>query len=388
MNIKYFFYTIFFVSCNSMLANIFYAPNVGPYFNGTNVLYGDSDTGAIVGEVTDLAGGTFNAPAIIAVTPDGSKAYVTNSSGTTVSVIDVADNMVTQTVYDPSGTIQAPFGVAFTSDGSKAYVTNGNNSVSVIDVADNMVTQIVADGNFTDPSPVVFTPDGQYAYVLNDYSVSVIDVANNTVIGTNGGFVIDLTSTFSGPSGIAFTLDGQYAYVVNTYGDSVSIVNVLATANIAANTVIGTVADSNPPTFNAPSSIAITHDGSKAYVTNYGDGSGTTVSVIDIPENITESMVTGTVLNGNFLVPLTVILTPDGQYAYVVNAEGGLEQDGSISIVQVSNDTVISANSGVVIPDPSYPFNYPFYLTFVPNSLIPANISAFATRLIQKYGKA
>uniref|UniRef100_UPI000A96E89D YncE family protein n=1 Tax=Rhodococcus marinonascens TaxID=38311 RepID=UPI000A96E89D len=70
-------------------------------------------------------------PVGVAVTPDGTRAYVTNVGDGTVSVIDTATNTVVETV--PVGA--APQGVAITPDGSRAYVANlGDNTVSVIGI--------------------------------------------------------------------------------------------------------------------------------------------------------------------------------------------------------------------------------------------------------------
>ena len=59
-------------------------------------------------------------PWAVAVSPDGTRAYVTNREGT-VSVIDTATNTVTATI--PVG--PTAFGVAVSPDGTRAYVTNG-----------------------------------------------------------------------------------------------------------------------------------------------------------------------------------------------------------------------------------------------------------------------
>jgi YVTN family beta-propeller protein len=53
-----------------------------------------------------------------AVTPDGSKVYVTSRSRGTVTVIDTATNAV---VGSPIIVGNYPFGVAVTPDGSKVY---------------------------------------------------------------------------------------------------------------------------------------------------------------------------------------------------------------------------------------------------------------------------
>jgi YVTN family beta-propeller protein len=126
--------------------------------------------------------GTY--PEGVAVTPDGSKVYVTNDGSNSVSVIATATNTVTTTIT--VGT--APFGVAVTPDGSKVYVTNakrlGPGTVSVIATATNTVTATIAVG--VTPGGVAVTPDGSKVYVanFNSKSVSVIATATNTVTTT------------------------------------------------------------------------------------------------------------------------------------------------------------------------------------------------------------
>ena len=57
-----------------------------------------------------------------------------NSNSNSVSVIDTANNTIVATV----GGVGSPFGVAITPDGTRAYVTNQESTnVSVIDTAIN-----------------------------------------------------------------------------------------------------------------------------------------------------------------------------------------------------------------------------------------------------------
>jgi YVTN family beta-propeller protein len=92
-------------------------------------------------------------------------AYITNfgEPDHTVSVVDTATNAVIATI--PVG--DSPFGVAVSPDGSKVYVTNlGSASVSVIDAATNTVTATIPVG--LQPSGVAVTPDGSKLYVANE----------------------------------------------------------------------------------------------------------------------------------------------------------------------------------------------------------------------------
>ena len=76
-------------------------------------------------------------PTAVAFTPDGTKAYVTNSDDGTVSVIDTTTLSVTSTV--PVGAW--PAALAMTPDGTKVYVTNSDDgTVSVVDTATDTVS--------------------------------------------------------------------------------------------------------------------------------------------------------------------------------------------------------------------------------------------------------
>jgi YVTN family beta-propeller protein len=111
-----------------------------------------------------------------------------------VSVIDTVSHAVVATI--PVGT--NPQTVAITPNGSFAYVTNpGNNNVSVISTATNTVIGSVPVGSL--PSGVAVTPSGAFAYVTNESTndVSVIATASNTVV--------DTVSVGNRPIGIAFT---------------------------------------------------------------------------------------------------------------------------------------------------------------------------------------
>ncbi len=115
----------------------------------------------------------------------------------------------------------------------------GGASVSVVAIATNTVLPSILVGN--NPYGIAITPDGKYAYVVNnvDGTVSVIAIATNTVVGSP-------IHVGSGPQYIAITPDGSFVYVSNS---STTTVSVIATAT---NTVIATI-----PGFSAPWGIAI-----------------------------------------------------------------------------------------------------------------------------------
>jgi len=89
-------------------------------------------------------------------------AYVTNSDGALVSVIDTATNTVIASIPSPVG--GQPLYAAVTPDGTKVYVANsGANTVSVIATATNTVTATIPVDNSA--TAVAVAPDGSKVYV-------------------------------------------------------------------------------------------------------------------------------------------------------------------------------------------------------------------------------
>ncbi|WP_245813674.1 RICIN domain-containing protein [Rhodococcus marinonascens] len=135
---------------------------------------------------------------------------------------------VADTVTDTVPVGRFPEAVAITPDGSRAYTPNNNDdTVSVIDTGTDMVTATVPVGSF--PIGVAITPDGSLGYVTNssDSTVSVIDTGTNTVIETvpiGDGPSGDTTS--EGPIGLAITPDGSRAYVSNFVSGTVSVIAI------------------------------------------------------------------------------------------------------------------------------------------------------------------
>ena len=171
---------------------------------------------------------------------------MTNNSTTSVSVIDTSTNTVIATV----GVGHGPLGVAITPDGSRAYVANvGSSSISVINTGTNTVIATV--GTFQ-PVGVAITPDGTRAYVTNSSAtsgtVSVIDTATDTVIAT----------VVVGPDaqGLAITPDGAHAYVACFRSNSVFVIDtatntVSTTVAVGANPVWVAIAPSSPTTLTS-----------------------------------------------------------------------------------------------------------------------------------------
>jgi len=111
---------------------------------------------------------------------------VTNFGLNTVAVIDTATNLVILSIPVGGST---PLHIAITPDGTRVYVTNSSSgNVSVIDTATNTVIGLIFTGS--SPIGIAITPDGTKAYVAKSTtnSVAVIDIATNTVLTSIPGF--------------------------------------------------------------------------------------------------------------------------------------------------------------------------------------------------------
>jgi YVTN family beta-propeller protein len=116
-------------------------------------------------------------PITVAVTPNSTRAYVTNSGSASVSVIDTATNTVVATIRVGN----SPRGIDVAPEGSKVYVVvNGTHRVAVVDVATNTVTKSLPTG-IGSPINVEVTP--RRVYVSGSH-LSVIDRAVEAVIET------------------------------------------------------------------------------------------------------------------------------------------------------------------------------------------------------------
>ena len=259
------------------------------------------------------------------------KVYVTNNLTLgSVSVVNVADGAVsTISIGDH------PIGVAITPDGTKAYVANNyGNTVSVINVATGAASTI-STGIGNGPDGVAITPDGTKAYVTSftDSTVSVIAVASDAVIGSPIGIG-------DSPTGVAITPDGTKAYVANSDGNTVSVINV-ATGSVS------TISDFAVGLF--PTAVAITPDGTKAYVTG---ASSTKLSVINVATgSVSDDIIVGGQSKGVAITPCALLsqtVSADGRTVTVSGSQYAPASTVTVSITStpLTLGTVTVASNG------------------------------------------
>jgi YVTN family beta-propeller protein len=187
----------------------------------------------------------------VQVTPDGSLAVVT-SYDSAITFIDTTTNTITGVIKTDSSI--HPAGLAISPDGTRAYVTNlfdTGSSVLVIDIASRTIVNTISVPIF--PYSLAITPDGALVYVTfyQSGTVYVIDTLSNTVAGA---------FTVPAPAyGIAFSPTGLRAYVATAGAPGQLQVVDTATYRVVAAVTLG----------NHPNDVKVTPDGAFVFVTNF-----------------------------------------------------------------------------------------------------------------------
>jgi YVTN family beta-propeller protein len=265
---------------------------------------------------------TGKGPTDVCVSPDGLKAYVTNTGGTGITVIDLTTLTVSATLSDAS--LQRPVGVAMTPDGTKLYVgARGTGALVVMTPAGQVLKQLPVK----DPTTVAIAADGKRAYVASDSTESVL------VVDTSTDEVTATIKTSRQPRGIAFTPDGKTILITCVAHDVMYYVNA---ATNQVETIVGIG--------RSPQSVAVAPDGRLAFSVTRDlrpEGAVSTVTIMDLRRNYRRKV--REVPVGSLATK--VLVSPDGAYLYVTCS--GADPANSIIVYDlVSWELVRTARGG------------------------------------------
>jgi DNA-binding beta-propeller fold protein YncE len=235
-----------------------------------------------------VAGGSLAAsPAAAAASPPAWTAYVV--SNTTDAVIPV--NTATDAVGTPIAVGSGPSAIAITPDATTAYVTDEGTTntapgfVTPIDLSTNMAGVAIPVGS--GPDAIAITPNGSTAWVgnYNDDTVTPINLVTNTA-----GTPIPVGGA---PTSISITPDGSTAYVGRAYESGIQL--DLTTTSIQPGASPSGFASAITP--NGATVVGTSPQDNNVDVVNPATDTGTTVAALNDPEG--------------------VAITPDGSTAYV-----------------------------------------------------------------------
>jgi hypothetical protein len=226
----------------------------------------------------NLATGAFGKPVSLAsccvnaINPDGKTGY-SISNGSLVP-IDLATGVAAAPIHITSGA-NLPQSMALSPDGSMAYLTNGSESRAALIPVNLKASTALAPIDFPPdpnlgavyaPIAVAITPDGRTAYVSANAAAAGGLVPVNLVTSTAGAWFPIGGSPLS--AGV-IVISGNTAYTVpNGYstspgGSSAVLPSLLTPVDLTSNTALAPLAF---PSGAYPTDIVISSDGSTAYV--------------------------------------------------------------------------------------------------------------------------
>ena len=247
-------------------------------------------------------------PSDLAVSPDGTRVYVSAMGTHNVFVISTETNAIIDVIdlgVDGFCGIW-PFRLSMTPDGTTIYVANFfSENISVIDTGINHVVTTIETGHPV--RDVAFTPDNRYAYIdFGLREIAVVDVSTHRVVKK-----ISLKKGDSSYT-LAVSRDGRHVYVVSQTGGG-----RIYTIDAASNKIIGHF-DLGKEVSNQ-GQISLSPDGSKLYLPSGIVGSSyaqpdegvNRVFVVDLEQ---KSVVSEIEVPGG---PVAVALSPDGRKGFV-----------------------------------------------------------------------
>lgn len=161
------------------------------------------DLGKVVGSIKTGQ----RASHMVALSPDGLRAFVTNIGSGTISAIDIRLRRRIRNVKSGPGTE----GISISPDGAEIWVTNrAGDSVVVFDADTLERLKVLRTGRL--PIRVRVSPDGKHVVIANwrDGTISVIDRLAREVIGTHK---VSADGKSARPVSLAFHPEDQKLFV-------------------------------------------------------------------------------------------------------------------------------------------------------------------------------
>jgi len=204
----------------------------------------DTTTNSVIGTIA--VGPT---PDALVIKPDGTKLYVTSLANNTVTVVDTATKAITATIA-----IAKPSAIAINSSGSTLYVTSRDaGTVTKITTSTNTSAGTVTLPAGSLPTGIVVSPDKTKIYVISNKASGGGTVA---VFGYTSSTVTTIANFASAPTSLAVSPDNKKLYVSSADG-KVTVFDTTTRAALAANTVAA-----------VPAALTVSKDGSTLFMTD------------------------------------------------------------------------------------------------------------------------
>jgi YVTN family beta-propeller protein len=255
----------------------------------------------------------------IAVSPDGSKVYVSNSTGGSVSIIETATRQVSLITSNVGPT---PTGIVFNSSGSIAYVANfkpvtdfSAGTITSINVATGATTLLTTSIDCREILNLAITSDDSNLYLTCQGDGRIVQYQ----LGSPAIQTTLFAQNLSAPTDIAISADDSKIIATLSGLDDAYIREGVSQGDIGVTT--------------GPFSVAISSVSGLAYVAGQTSGN---ISVVDLE---TRSLVGDEITVGGFLTDIAI--TPDGRTAIVSSLN-----DSKVKFVDLATNSVTSLSVG------------------------------------------
>jgi YVTN family beta-propeller protein/VCBS repeat-containing protein len=251
----------------------------------------DTTTNTVIGTIAVGA-----RPDGLAIKPDGKTLYVSSLDSNTIKVVNTATNTVTATIA-----VAKPSAMAMSSSGTTLYITSRDAGTMIkINTSTNTIAGTVTLPAGSRPTDIVVSPDKTKIYVISTKTTGGGSVA---VIGSTSTVSTLVTDLASVPTGLAISPDNRRLYV-STADGKLNVIDTTTKAVVASYTVGG-----------VPAGVTVTNDGSLVAVT---DTRGR-VSALDAATGaIRKTVATRTSTTAMTIAPSTVA-SADGTKLYVTD---------------------------------------------------------------------
>ncbi len=313
----------------------------GPYGiagNGTYAVVAESQTGRV--DIINLSTNTLLStsifagtnPSMVAVTPNGTLAYVTgygnNGANTTVDAVSLnaSSNFTTSSVSVGSG----PIGIAIVNN--IVFVTNyGSNSWSYFPVGSSSPTTVNSWGG--GPISIAANASATQVYVANSTS-NRVNVFQSNFNGTNTYGVTTTITTGLYPDALLLVPNSTTLYVANANDNTLDVINT------SSNSVVATIA---LPSGGHPNGLALTPDNATLMVMNSPAGgityiqvsNNTVINSLSLGSNLEQSYITSNVSNSS--------------NAYVTDYSANMvyELSSIVTVISASPSAINNSNNNV-----------------------------------------
>jgi YVTN family beta-propeller protein/VCBS repeat-containing protein len=188
-------------------------------------------------------------PDALAIKPDGTRLYVSSMDNNTVTVVDTATKAVVQTIA-----IAKPSAMAINSSGTTLYVTSRDaGTVVKIDTSTKSVSGTVTLPAGSLPTGIVVSPDKTKIYVISKKATGGGTVA---VFGYTSSTVTTIANFTSTPTSLVVSPDNKRLYVGSADG-KVTVFDTTTRGVLATHTVVV-----------VPAGLNVSKDGTALFVTD------------------------------------------------------------------------------------------------------------------------